>query len=263
MAAESRGDWSNLIGAARARLPAVVSASRYDRPAQGSGSEAQYFTCSDGFTYVVKFIGNRHGTRSLATEQVVASLATHIGAPIPPVAHIDVPAGLIAAQGLRIFDKPAIPGVQHGSRVELDCTDREALRYHDEPANKPRFAGLSVLYAWLQAGDHQWIYRKQEPHLVFSVDHGMFFPGSNNWTAATLASATTVQMDPQFAAVHIEKEFYAPCIDRLRTVTGEVVATAVARILPEWGVPEADQIALADFVIRRADETATLFDGMR
>jgi hypothetical protein len=212
---------------------------------------------------VVKFMGNNHRTRTLATEQVVGALAARIGAPIPPIAHVEVAATLIAAQGLRIAGQPAIAGVQHGSRLEPDCTDREAMRYQDESENKPRFAALSMLYAWLQAGDHQWIYRKQPPHLVYSVDHGMFFPGANNWSAATLAAAGAVQVDPQFAALGLPRDLHAPCIDRLRSLTPDDAAAAVSRILPEWGITEPDQNALADFVFRRAGETAQLFEGMR
>jgi hypothetical protein len=254
-------DWLGLIQSARATLQPVLTAVRYDRAASGSGSEAQYLTCSDGLTYVVKFIGNRHGTRILATEQVIGSIGRYLGAPIPPVAHVEVSSAMIGAQGLRINGQPAVAGVHHGSRLELECTDREGLTYTDEAENKPRFAALSVLFAWVLAGDQQWIYKKQAPHLAFSVDHGMFLPGQNGWTAATLASAGGPQIDPQFAALRLERDLYKDFVERLGGITHLAVTAAIARILPEWGVSEADKVALAQFLLRRAGETVQLFEG--
>ena len=47
---------------------------------------------------------------------------------------------------------------------------------------KNRCALLAVMYGWFQAGDNQLLYRKTPPELVFSVDHGHFFPGGPEWT---------------------------------------------------------------------------------
>ena len=86
-----------------------------------------------------------------------------------------------------------VPGYVHASKREIDCTDRDAFRYYDEPDNRSRFAALSVLYTWTGATDHQFIYKKQMPHLVFSVDHGHFFlhclDGGITWQRRTSDAA--------------------------------------------------------------------------
>jgi hypothetical protein len=67
---------------------------------------------------------------------------------------------------------------------------------HDVPDNRPRFAALAVLYGWIPAGDAQLIYRQTVSHLVYSVDHGHFFPGGPNWTLAGLSGFVPLSPSP-------------------------------------------------------------------
>ena len=79
-------------------------------------------------------------------------------------------------------------GISHGSQLVPNCSEREAYRYVDIAENRERFAKLAVLYGWMSAGDHQFIYRHDPPNLVHSVDHGHFFPGGPNWQVVQLTS---------------------------------------------------------------------------
>ncbi len=81
-------DWPALITAARSEVPSPLLARRYDGAPGVGVSQTQYFTCTDGNTYVVKLKGNADGSRALATEQVVAYLGQYLGAPIPPAPHV-------------------------------------------------------------------------------------------------------------------------------------------------------------------------------
>src|SRR4051812_13957187 len=84
----------------------------------------------------------------------------------------------------------ARPGLAHGSRnAATNCTDRLDLihqGYNNLPVNRSRVAALSVLYGLAHAADRQVIYRIGGDPLVFSVDHGHFFPNGPNWTVADL-----------------------------------------------------------------------------
>jgi hypothetical protein len=43
-----------------------------------------------------------------------------------------------------------------------------------------RFASIAIFYGWLGANDRQFIYGKNAPYKVYSVDHGHFFPNGED-----------------------------------------------------------------------------------
>ncbi len=226
--------------------------------APGSGSQAVKLTCDDGFLYAVKFQGNPHGTRILAAEQVISHLGLYLGAPVAVAAHVSVSAEFVNANSIQVNGVAALPGVHHGSRWELGATDREGLAYVGEAENRDRFASLKVLYTWTCAGDSQFIYKKAAPHLVYSVDHGHFFPGSTGWTAPSLAAAPAPVLDPLFDPVGLGAADLKPFLDRLASLNPETVADAIARVRSDWGVADADLTALGNFLFARAAQIAAL-----
>jgi hypothetical protein len=252
-------DWTSLLVFARAAPVLAIRAVTYDGPVPGSGSQAQFFTCDDGFTYSVKFIGNPHGTRILATEQVVAALALYLDAPVPSTAHVEVAQTLIEANHLLINGVAALPGVHHGSRWEQDCSGRLWIEHGAEPLNRPRFAALCVLYTWVGASDHQLIYQNASPHLVFSVDHGHFLAGGPGWSAATLQTSPAPSVDAQFAPLSLDESSLRPYVQRLAAITPEVVAGCLARVHSTWGVIETDLVALGEYIVQRAVLAVQLF----
>ena len=53
-------------------------------------------------------------------------------------------------------------GTAHATEFIKDCSDNRELFLHTkEPANRDRFAMLCVLYDWVYARDHQFIYSKK------------------------------------------------------------------------------------------------------
>lgn len=175
--------WEDLITRAAANRVSPIKAQTYRNKKWGSASAPVVLGCDDGNDYVVK--GQQAG-RAIVNEQIVGKLGVALKAPVGQVNLIDVPADLIGMQA----DLKHIPaGVSHGSHLIPDCSDRQWLAHQDVPDNRLRFAALAVLYGWIPAGDHQLIYSQTAPHLVYSVDHGHFFPGGPNWTATGLGGA--------------------------------------------------------------------------
>src|SRR5438445_3489348 len=163
------GEWRTAIEAAISRDVADLTAVTFIDKLSTNAQPVKVIA-SDGGVYLIK---GRQTRRVPVNEQIVAALAEALGAPVPPVMLIDLPAELIHAEpGMGHME----PGMSHASRWIDDCTDREGLRYFDVAENRPRFAALAVLYSWARASDHQWIYSKHHPNLVYSVDHGHFFP---------------------------------------------------------------------------------------
>jgi hypothetical protein len=221
-----------------------------------TASRPARMTCSDGRVYVIK--GAQNGFM-LATEQVVAALGRAIGAPVPDTALIDVSAALV---GIEPQIAHFAVGLGHGSAWIDDVTDREGFRYFDQAANRSRFASLGVLYSWMGANDHQFIYQKQPPHLVYSVDHGHFIPGGPNWTSASLAGAPAATMDPNFNGCALTSAELKACIGPLQAVSDQQIANAVAAPPANWGVGVPERVALAAYLARRRDEMLTVLNGL-
>jgi hypothetical protein len=148
-----------------------------------------------------------------------------------------------------------LPGIGHGTKMIDDTSDRLAIQRNDEPYNKPRFALLAVFFGWLSGADTQYIYKTTDPYLVYSVDHGHFFPNGPNWTIATLtgAPAAVVQADIVQQCGLTAADLTSACAG-LRVLEAEQIADAIGICPDEWGVVEADRIVLAEYLYRRRAE---------
>jgi hypothetical protein len=216
-----------------------------------SHSGPAFVDCSDGNEYWIK--GQPGLVRETFLEQVVGSLGTRLNAPIPPIKIVNLGQTLYNAEPK--FSSFAI-GYVHGSQNEPDCSDnRQPLAYHDEAENRSRFAALDVLYTWTGASDHQFIYKKQPPHLVFSFDHGLFC-GLPQWPQSLAASVAG--MDPVFLPARLQRDELAPVFDLLEDVNILHIAAAVARAPISWNVTLDEKVALCQYLERRQEEVLRL-----
>jgi hypothetical protein len=253
-------DWTALLAAGTSDRPAPLRAETYLR-SFGTGSKPVLLQCSDGGSYVVK--GKQAG-RQIVNDQVIAALGRLMGAPVPVPALVDVPAQLIALQPELQELAPGIslaPGVSHGSTWVPGCSNQEPLRHTDAEGNNERFAILAVLYGWMQAQDHQFIYATASPHLVHSVDHGHFFAGGPNWTVDTLGATGHADLDATITPhVSWENGLLSDVRNRLTNITDEVIAQAVSRPPDDWGLSNSDRSALASYLSRRRGEMVNKID---
>jgi hypothetical protein len=244
--------WKNLIAAAMSRRPAAIQAHTYRNKKWSSRNAPVLLACSDGNEYVVKGAQN---PRDVANDQIVGWLVRVIGAPVPETKLVNVPEELIR-NNPDMQHMP--PGPSHGSlSVYPDCTDRLWIESHLQrlPANRERFALLAVLYGWFQAGDPQLIYRKTPPELVFSVDHGHFFPNGPAWTVEGLGSAGRAQPEDSLtAACAFTREEIGAALRMLQPVGPETIAEAVAAPPEAWNFSLSSRVAAAVFLHKRRAE---------
>jgi len=243
-------DWRRLIGEAAANRPAPVIAETFIRKWQ-SASQPVRLRCADGNNYVVK--GRQMG-RMAFTDHVAARLGRAIGAPVPEaVALVDVPQELIAANPVEMAHMQ--PGVGHGTKMIDDTSDRLAIQRNNEAYNKPRFALLAVFFGWLGGSDTQYIYSTNDPYLVYSVDHGHFFPNGPNWTMASLAAAPAAVVQPDIVQqCGLTAAEHSTACTGLTAVEPEQIAGAIGICPDDWGVDEPERIALAEYLHRRRAE---------
>src|SRR5207253_1305026 len=124
-----------------------------------------------------------------------------------------------------------------GSRVMEDCTEREGIVHIQAGDNRERFARAAIMYGWLTASDRQFIYGKNPPYRVYSVDHGHFYPGGPDWTMATLSAAPWALIDPEIvAACNFSHEQLKAACQRLHKVNVQHIAAAVASVPVTWGI---------------------------
>jgi hypothetical protein len=257
----SNGDdrWQTLITQAISQQPDEPHlATQYDSYID-TASKPHKLICDDGSPYSVKFINNPHGDgKAIATEQIVALAGDLIDAPVPRVDLISVSDELVNLIKTSFPASPASAGIHHGSKWAEGYSGRTGLAHQDE--NRDKFAALDVLYTWLLAGDHQWIYRNTHPNDVLSVDHSAFFPGGPNWQRdGLLAACATVASDPQLNALNLTDTDRAITLERLLAVTDNDIARLVARPPDSWNITLEDRVALAIYVSERKTKTLALF----
>jgi hypothetical protein len=246
------------IAAEFCNRPAPIRATTYLQ-SWPSNSRPVNLMCEGGVKYVVKALQvNRVAEmgRVLVNDQVTARLGELIHASVPHAALIDVPAELIANQPEMSH---MIAGVAHGSQFIENVTDRAGIEHAAIAENRPRFALLAVLFGWIGAQDHQFVYSKTAPQLVYSVDHGHFFPGGPAWTEASLAAAPPSQPDTQVTnACNTAQPELHHALQALSAIGDEALMSVVSLPPDEWGLTMAERIALVTFLKRRRAELLTL-----
>ncbi len=244
------GEWQKLIQRAASGRPAPVRAETYLKSWQTASQPVLVRTA--GADYVIK---GAHVGRMVVNDQIVGRLGMALGAPVGQVCLVEVPAELISIEpAMRHFG----PGIAHASLFLGGCSERASFEHASVKENRERFALLAVLYGWIGAQDHQFIYENALPHLVYSVDHGHFFPGGPNWTSTNLAANPKPQTDPSIVSSCglAAADFTAPA-KALGAIRNEVIASVVATPPDEWAFDMTDRVALAMYLEQRRDTFAT------
>lgn len=248
--------WKDLFADAPSP-PQAVTAVTYHRN-WSTASKPALLECDDGHLYVVK---GRQNRKMIVSDRLVGLLGALIEAPVGEVILVDVTPSLIALErGLAHF----APGISHGNRFIEGCTDREKSLILVEE-NRPRFAALAILYGWTDPGDRQFIYSKSDPQLVYSVDHGHFFPGSaTDWKTMDLDKASNpARPHEEFVrAASLTTQDLRAAARPLDQVSNQAIAGVVQSIPDDWPFDDAERVAVAEFFATRRDQIVEYLDGL-
>jgi hypothetical protein len=239
----------SFIDRAIAARPLPLQAVEF-RGALPTESRPSRVLCDDDQEYVVK---GRNAGRSTFNDQVVGRLGMAMNAPVGQVALGTISLDLILEN---IEMRNLVDGVAHGSRLIPRTSNAERLLYFDVPENRSRFAALALLYGWPQVEeDHQFIYGIEPPHLVYSVDHGDFFPRGPGWSLASLRRVEPAQPDRfiRFGCDLTADELRAAA-GGLQRLDDQAIATAVALPPDDWGVTVDERVGLALYLTRRREQ---------
>jgi hypothetical protein len=238
-------NWHELISEALKVVEVPVNAETFIKK-WDSASKPIAMKCADGHKYVIK--GTNSG-RQAANDRLAGKLAVLAQAPVPPVALIDVKAEIVAATPeISYFTA----GLSHGSRIEEECTERLGIEQIAGGDNRARFSSAAIFHGWLFPQDQQFIYGKDPPNRVYSVDHGHCFPSGPDWTIDSLAAAGEAKADQGTvdACGLTESELNVAC-QPLKLVSPEQIASAVSSIYDGWGVTHVEAVALCNYLENR------------
>lgn len=231
--------------------PEALEAERHlGGPISGSFSSPHLYL-ADEREWVVKF--PRAGQRqALIADQVLGRLGELIGAAVGEYAAIRIEPGFLPAG-----EPPESAGVAHACARIPDVTDKSGVDHL--AANRTRFASLAIFYTWTNANDHQVIYQQGAEPVVYSVDHGHFLPGAENWTPGDLAAhPLPVALEPWVMSHGISIEECRPAAVRVRAVTPTQIASVVRAARDEWGIDATGREALCDYLWKRQAATLAL-----
>jgi hypothetical protein len=200
--------------------------------------------------YVIK--GQQAGGQ-IVNYQVVARLGMAIGAPVGEPCIVEISEELIAEDSRFSY---LTPGTAHATLYIPKCSSpREEINYTNQPENRERFALLILLYGWVYANDYQFIYKNARPNLVYSVDHGHFFPGGPEWKQRDLLEAASAEINPRLVSnCKLKLEEIRQGLPLLDAVSEETIIQAVAAPPSEWGLTIDERVTLVEYLVKRRQD---------
>lgn len=253
---QQREQWRDALESAIAQPEELLFVEHFLKVWNTSARPA-LFRCYDNQKYMIK--GQQAG-RQIVNDQIVARLGITINATVgyPRIAEIDSE----LSEGYPELDY-LTPGTAHATLFIEGCKDERDLTkfYTQQAENIPRFASLCVLYGWVLARDHQFLFEKQYPNRVYSVDHGHFFPGGPNWTHETLSQAPAAELDTHLrilCSFSRESPEIRNALEQLDQVSEDQIIQAVAAPPNEWGLTMEERVTMVEYLVKRQKELINL-----
>lgn len=247
----NRQRWREQLEIAIAQPRTIIEARTFKRGWQTKAQPA-LLRCSDGKDYVVK---GQNAGRQIVNEQIVSRLGLLLGAPVTEVQIVDITKLLEVEKNLNHM----ATGTAHGALFVPDCFDSRDLLATSDKENRSRLVFLAVLYGWTGANDRQFLFRNTPPRLVYSVDHGHFFPNSPNWTVQDLLDNYYAQPD-----IFLSEECsFTPqeinqALDVLSHVKEAEIIDTVAFPPTDWGITIDERIMMVEYLIKRQQSLLAL-----
>ncbi|MGK7930389.1 MAG: hypothetical protein AB4041_02995 [Microcystaceae cyanobacterium] len=248
-----RQNWRQALELALTAPISSLKAVSYTK-AWRTKSEPVLLKCENNQDYVVK---TQLAGRQIINDQIVARLGQLLDAPV------GIPKIILISQDLidiepHLKDYPV--GKAHGTQWIPDCFDEWTLIATSEPKNRLRLVLLAILYGWTIANDHQFLFKQNPPRLIYSVDHGHFFPNKPNWTINALLNAPSACLDPYFNQCGFSDQELSYAYQQLENITPIQLIDVIAAIPTEWNITIEERGVMIEYLIKRQQ---TLLDYLR
>lgn len=249
-----REDWRNLVRGQRTNAGEVtVEAVLQDRAPNG-GSRPCLVLGSDGNEYWMKMTENPQSPRVPVNEHVVGRLGRLIGAPVCSVAVLEI--GQDVA-GDRLTDGRTLKaGLAHGSLNVPDASFQHALEHREKDTNAVRQAYMYAMHDWCWGADSQWLYAVHHDMTTYSHDHGHYFPGGPNWTAAGLQGSVGAAHQLSVPPHGLDAGALEYAAERLAGISSQDIAGVLVGVPAAWAVDDDELAELGYFLDSRRDGVA-------
>jgi hypothetical protein len=249
-----RDEWRGLIGS-RSSSGEVLQVVQPLKPSVEGGSGVFLARASDGQRWWVKPANNLQGRKVIATEYLVGSLGSLMGAPTCQVAIVRIPdeiAGWEFRPGATLE-----PGLAHASRNVEDAQLLHSLHHRERDDNSRRHVGVFAIYDWCWGGDDQWLYCHTEDQKLYSHDHGWYLPEIGpEWSETTLLSRVDEPHTPGYFKAGLDPEAIEKIATRLEQIDKQNLLPILNSVPTEWAVTDVDLEALGFFLERKAPPVA-------
>ncbi|WP_203841813.1 hypothetical protein [Winogradskya humida] len=159
--------------------------------------------------------------------------------------------------------KPGVhlsPGLAHASQAlrNADERGRPSLSSRTRDDNRRRQAGIYALYDWCFGADPQWLYDLDHDHTIYSHDHGLYFPPTDQgrWSLADLEAAADLANELPDSRGGLDSDQVTLVATKLEAVTRSQLAAIMRTIPSSWPVSNDDLEALGWFLEHRAPAVA-------
>lgn len=213
-----------------------------------SGSAAFLGVADDDQQYWIKPSNNPQGPRSLIPERIVTGIGQLIGAPVCPIALIDIP------EDMAFVYQPGYslrPGVAHGSLnlspvMLVDDWRGKASR----DGNRTRAAFVSGLWDLCLGTDPQWLSHFDEDSAIWSFDHGFWLGGESDLDVAALRriGASPWSYDGLDTASRVALQNAADAIEAL---TAESIQEVCHSVPIQWSTTVSELTAIGEHLLAR------------
>jgi hypothetical protein len=227
-------------------------------------SQSRRWACFDGNTYAVKHMNNPQvtggATHLLATEFVASRVGAAMGAPVFPMAVVEVAPELVSGVSYDGTTDELAPGRSFGSfiRGEGDVVDADVAppQWRTTATNRPRAAAVCILHTLLILGDSpQFVVRTDDPYEFWSIDHGFFISGGAAWPPNLAEQPELTQIETgAFADLNLTDDELRAAAEPLVALSDEALAALIAPLPPEWGPTANLRARCLKFVIDRRNQ---------
>jgi hypothetical protein len=248
--------WRGQLEDARKVKPPALEALRHKKQWR-TKSKPFLLRCQDGNDYVVKTINL--AARQIINDQLIARLGVLLKAPVGEPALVWISSDLIQADS---HLGGVTEGFAHGTLWIPNCMDQYELIATSEPENRLRLVLLATLYGWAVASDHQFLFTHNPPRLIYSVDHGHFFPNPPDWQIKDLQNCSQADLDSFFKDCNFTPCELKQAYDHLKAISTDDIVKAVSIIPEEWGFTMEEQVAVVIFLNTRQKQLLAILQSI-
>ena len=244
------------------------SALQHIRSMEIGFTKPQLFRCNDGRDYVVKFMSNPMGLRSLFSELICYRLGVLLQIPIPEATIVRIDERLINSNSI-LRNLKVMPGPHFGS---LYIPDTQHLSSKLVPkCHRPDIiASVIVFDHWITNYD-RWtnstniLVKKSDRSLLF-IDHANAFDKWKPYAMKRLRERVDLiwgHVYEQFAPYIDSKTLFEPVFTRLEAITPDVLWQQLKDIPPEWGMSPSELEEFVEHLMERKRRLKRTIRGLR